>query len=74
MITGIVYFREIILESSQNVNETTPRTTRIDEISHVVLYSGCFVFWLIFGLSISIWIENMKFHQMYGDLQNGSAD
>ena len=24
VITGIVYFREIILESSQNVNETTP--------------------------------------------------
>ena len=25
VITGIVYFREIILESSQNVSETTPR-------------------------------------------------
>ena len=27
VISGIVYFSEIILESSRNVNETTPRTT-----------------------------------------------
>ena len=26
MISAVVYFREIILESSRNVSETTPRT------------------------------------------------
>ena len=29
VISGIVYFHEIILESSQNISETTPRLLRI---------------------------------------------
>ena len=31
VISGTVYFREIILESSQNVSETTPRTSHHKE-------------------------------------------
>ena len=29
VISGIVYFREIILESSQNASETTPRLVKM---------------------------------------------
>ena len=29
VISGIVYFREIILESLQNISETTPWTLRV---------------------------------------------
>ena len=37
VITGIVYFREIILESSRNVSETTPRSTTCVHIWYVAL-------------------------------------
>ena len=42
MISGIVYFREIILESSQNVSETTPWELKLEVPYYVVRFYPLF--------------------------------